>query len=111
MSLRILLLLCGSLLLAAPSLAQEAAAQEGEEAEAQDAPAGPGSIASIVTVTNAAGEAVRRAVAADGRMQQLDAYGNPVVDPQGRPVWEATSSQRAQQLFEEVGWFGGDVCF
>ena len=49
------------------------------------------------------GEATaERQVSEDGRLQQLDAAGNPVFDAEGNPVWEASAEERSRQLFEEA---------
>ena len=41
-------------------------------------------------------------VSEDGRRQQVDAYGNPLFNPDGSPIWEPTAREKAVQLFEEA---------
>ncbi len=47
-------------------------------------------------------EAPVRQTSPDGRLQQLDAAGNPMFDAEGNPVWEPTAEERAQSLFAEA---------
>lgn len=54
------------------------------------------------TSSTGSGEATERQVGPDGRLQQLDAYGNPMFDASGAPIWEPTAQERAQQAFEEA---------
>ena len=37
----------------------------------------------------------------DGRMQAVDAAGNPMFDAAGEPIWEPPPEEQAQQLYEE----------
>ncbi len=41
-------------------------------------------------------------VSEDGRMQQVDAAGYPLWNPDGTPIWEPTPEEKANQLFEEA---------
>lgn len=43
-----------------------------------------------------------RQTSPDGRLQQLDAYGNPLFDAEGNPIWEATPEEKAIQAYEEA---------
>jgi len=43
-----------------------------------------------------------RLVADDGRLQEVDAYGNPVFDAEGSPVWEQTADEKALALFKQA---------
>ncbi len=43
-----------------------------------------------------------RQTSPDGRLQQLDAYGNPLFDAEGNPIWEATPEEKALQAYEEA---------
>jgi tetratricopeptide (TPR) repeat protein len=41
-------------------------------------------------------------VSEDGRLQTVDAYGYPMFNPDGTPIWEPTAAEKANQLFEEA---------
>jgi tetratricopeptide (TPR) repeat protein len=41
-------------------------------------------------------------IAADGRRQAVDDFGNPLFDADGYPLWEALPAERAKQMFEEA---------
>lgn len=42
-----------------------------------------------------------RYINTDGRMQAVDAAGNPMFDAAGEPLWEPPPEEQAQQLYEE----------
>jgi|GEM_PF-1964120 len=107
---RLSLLLLASLAAAPAGCPQQDAQTSGEQtaATATDATEAAEPVrvipegATTVTVINSAGEEVMRLVSADGRLQQLDAYNNPIYDAAGNPIWELTAQEQATQLFEEA---------
>jgi len=55
------------------------------------------------TTTSSSGEEIPAPlVSEDGRMQQVDASGYPMWNPDGTPIWEPTPEEKANQLFEEA---------
>ncbi len=47
-------------------------------------------------------EVPERLVSEDGRLQAVDAYGNPQFDAEGNPIWEKTADEQAMDLFAEA---------
>jgi tetratricopeptide (TPR) repeat protein len=92
------------LLLAAACPKEQPPADSGSTALAETgtSSSSPAEATTVATESGTVAATTERLTGPDGRLQAVDAYGNPLFDATGKPIWEQTPQEKAAQLFEEA---------